>query len=326
MRSPIPIGAVRLVMALAILSLPTSAWAQAVRLDIVPVQTITLTTKNFLTGTKEGNPATLAGELRIPTLGTDRLPAVILVHGSGGVGGNVGRWADELNQMGVAAFILDAFTGRGIVNTASDQSQLDSLAMLYDTYRALDVLAKHPRVDRDRIGVMGFSKGGVTALYASLKRFQRTWGTPGLEFAAYLPVYAPCNTKYLEDEDVSARPIRLFHGEADNWVPLAPCQAYVERLRRAGRDVKLFAYPEATHAFDVFTLKAPLNLPNAQTGRRCQLEERRPGELVNRESGQPFTLADPCIERGATIAYSPQATAQAAKDLKEFLTGAFRLK
>lgn len=320
------IGAACLGTALMIASLATLARAQAVRLEIVPIHTITLTTEKFLTGTKEGTPATISGELRIPTLGTDRLPAVILVHGSGGVGGNVDRWAQELNQMGAAAFILDTFTGRGIANTITDQSQLDSLAMLYDTYRALDVLAKHPRVDRDRIGVMGFSKGGVTALYASLKRFQRMWGTPGLEFAAYLPFYAPCNTKYLQDEDVSDRPIRLFHGEADNWVPIAPCQAYVERLRQAGRDVKLLSYPDATHAFDIFFLKAPLNRPDAQTGRRCQLEERSPGKIVNRESGQPFTFADPCVERGTTIAYSPQATAQAAKDLKGFLTGAFHLK
>jgi len=302
------------------------ARAQAVRLEIHPVQTITLTTEKFLTGTREGKPATISGELRIPTLGTDRLPTVILVHGSGGVGGNVARWAQELNQSGVAAFILDTFTGRGITNTATDQSQLDSLAMLYDTYRALDILAKHPRVDQDRIAVMGFSKGGVTALYASLKRFQRMWGTPGVEFAAYLPVYAPCNTKYLEDEDVSNRPIRLFHSVADNWVPIAPCQAYVERLRHSGRDVKLFAYSDATHAFDVFFLKAPLNLPQAQTGRRCQLEERSPGKIVNRESGQPFKLDDPCVERGTTVAYNQQATAQATKDVKEFLTAAFHLK
>jgi dienelactone hydrolase len=33
-----------------------------------------------------------------------RLPAVILIHGSGGVGGNVDTWAKEINSLGVAAF------------------------------------------------------------------------------------------------------------------------------------------------------------------------------------------------------------------------------
>ena len=42
--------------------------------------------EQFLTGDKDGTPALIAGELRIPRLGTDRLPGVVLVHGSGGVG------------------------------------------------------------------------------------------------------------------------------------------------------------------------------------------------------------------------------------------------
>ena len=67
-----------------------------------------------------GAPVTVTGELRISKPGSDRLPAVILIHGSGGVGRNVDAWATEINSLGVAVFILDAFTGRGIVNTGLD--------------------------------------------------------------------------------------------------------------------------------------------------------------------------------------------------------------
>src|SRR5713101_4295808 len=230
---------------------PAAAFAQTARIELHPLQTVTLTGEQFLTGVKDGKPALISGELRIPRPGAERLPAVVLVHGSGGVGANVDRWAQELNGIGVSAFIVDSFTGRGIVNTSADQSQLSSLAMMVDAFRALELLGRHSRVDPARIGVMGFSKGGVTALYASLKRFQRMHGPASVEFAAYVPVYAPCNTRYIDDEQVSDRPIRLLHGTADDWVPVAPCRQYVERLRRAGKDVKLFEYPDASHAFDV---------------------------------------------------------------------------
>src|SRR5690242_12390571 len=63
------------------------ACAQIARLELRPLPSTTLTDQEFLTGQKEGRPVILAGELRIPTPGTSRLPAVVLLHGSGGVGG-----------------------------------------------------------------------------------------------------------------------------------------------------------------------------------------------------------------------------------------------
>jgi dienelactone hydrolase len=92
------------------------------------------------------------------------LPAVILLHGSGGISGYVTDWEMDLNSMGVATFVIDCFKGRGIVNTNNDQSQLGRLSMIVDAYRALDVLAKHPRIDPNRIAIMGFSRGGQAAL------------------------------------------------------------------------------------------------------------------------------------------------------------------
>ena len=72
---------------------------------------------------------------------------MILIHGSGGISAATDRWAQELNSVGIAAFILDSFTGRGIINTNSDQSQLDSIAMMHDAFAALGKLATHPRID-----------------------------------------------------------------------------------------------------------------------------------------------------------------------------------
>jgi dienelactone hydrolase len=305
---------------------PTIGNAQTARIEVHPFQTVTLTDKQFLTGAKDGKPVVIAGELRLPRSSTDRLPAVVLVHGSGGVTGNVDRWSQELNGIGVATFIVDSFTARGIVETATNQAQLGGLTMINDAYRALELLAKHPRLDPARIALMGFSRGGRVALYASLKRFQRLHGPADVEFAAYLPFYAPCNVTYIDDGEVSDRPIRLFHGAADEVTPVAPCRAYVERLCQGGKDVQLTAYADAQHGFDSHLLTAPVFVPQGQNGRHCTLEEKPVGQLINRQTAQPFRLDDPCLERGTTVVYNAQAHSAALKAVKDFLTIAFNLK
>jgi dienelactone hydrolase len=305
---------------------PTLGTAPTARIEVHPFQTVTLTDQQFLTGAKDGTPVVIAGELRLPGPGTGRLPAVVLIHGSGGVTGNVDRWSQELTGIGVATFILDSFTARGIVETATNQMQLGGLTMINDAYRALALLARHPRLDPARIALMGFSRGGRVALYASLTRFQRLHGPADVEFAAYLPFYAPCNVTYIDDGEVSDRPMRLFHGAADEVTPVAPCRAYVERLRQGGKDVQLIEYADAQHGFDSYLLTAPVFVPQGQNGRRCMLEEKPVGQLINRQTAQPFRLDDPCLERGTTIAYNAQAHHEALKAVKDFLTIVFHLK
>jgi dienelactone hydrolase len=293
------------------------------RIEIHSIETVTLTDKQFLTGAKNGIPVRIGGELRLPA-GLSRVPAVILIHGSGGVGANVDRWAQELNEIDVAALVLDCFTGRGIVQTITDQSQLASLAMIMDVYRALDLLSKHARIDSSRIVVMGFSKGGFAALYASLNRFRRMYGPAGVEFAAYIPFYPSCYTTYIDDEQVSDRPIRVSHGTDDDYVSIEPCRDYVERLRRAGKDVQLTEYAGARHAFDNPLYAKPLSLPDAVTTSQCPRKERPGGEIINLETGQPFTWSDACVTRGATVGYDPVATAEATKAVKAFLISIFK--
>jgi dienelactone hydrolase len=301
-----------------------AARAQAIfRTEVYPVQTVTLSTADFLLGKKDGKPAMIAGELRIPKPGTDRLPAVVLVHGSGGVGFNLGMWAGELNKAGFATFVTDSFTGRGITNTITDQSQLSSYTMMNDAFAALAVLAKHPRIDPDKIAVMGFSKGAVPSLYASMNRFQSAYASEGATFAAYIGFYTPCNTTLIDDEKVSAKPIRLYHGVADDWVPIGPCRDYVARLKKAGANIDLVEYPGATHAFDNQAIQGTMQLPQAVTARKCRFEEKQQGVIINSDTGQPATFTDPCIERGVTIAYNAEATDAARKDVVEFLSNLF---
>jgi dienelactone hydrolase len=300
------------------------ASGQVARIEVHPIETVTVTNQQFLNGDNSGKRVVIGGELQLPR-GEGRFPAVILVHGSGGVGAREDRWAHELNELGIAVFILDTFTGRGIVQTNTDQSQLETLSIIGDVYRALTLLSKHPRIIASNIALMGFSKGGDVALRASMKRFQRMHAPPGIEFAAFIPFYAPCNTRYREDDQVTDRPIRMFHGSADNWVPVASCRDYVKRLQAGGKDIQLTEYSGAQHAFDNY-LTPVREMADAQTSRRCSLEEAEGGIIINRETKRPFTLNDPCIERGAKLGYDVGATKEATNAVKLFLVSLWKLQ
>jgi dienelactone hydrolase len=290
------------------------------RVEAIPLQSASPSTKQFLTHDGSARPALIAGELRIPKPGPEKLPVVVLVHGSGGISARQDRWVQELNGIGVATFMLDSFAGRGIVNTVTDQSQLSALAMMVDAFQALAALAKHPRLDPDRIVIMGFSKGAVAAVYSAVDRFQKMYGPPDVAFAAHIGLYTPCNITYAGDDQVSKKPIRLFHGTADDWVAIGPCRAYVERLRKAGADATLTELPGAVHAYDSFTILKPVPYPKAQTTRNCTLRESDGGEILEAKTGKPFDYDNPCVERGTHIVYDAAATDATVRAVKELLT------
>lgn len=293
---------------------PGLGWAQwPGRIEILSFPSRTVSGDRFLRGDPRGSEVLLGGELRLPLGVVGKVPAVVLIHGSGGIGAGPDFWARTLNEAGIAAFILDSFTGRGIVSTVEDQEQLNSLSMTVDAYRALDVLAKNPRIRADRIAVMGFSKGAVPAVYSAMNRFRAAYGgTAGNRFAAHIGFYRFCNVAYDNDTKVAPVPIRLFHGISDDYVNIAPCRAYVARLKQAGVDATLTEYPDSQHGFDSPTTPALFDVPKAQSTRNCNLKEVADGAVVEAETGQPFDIkTSPCVAIGAHVGHNAAATEQA---------------
>lgn len=280
----------------------------ASRIEVHPIPSLTLTDEQFLRGElTAGIPVTVGGVLRVAQ-GSGRLPLVILVHGSGGINSGIDAWERLFLSAGIATLTLDGFTGRGLRSVNADQSQLGRLAMIVDAYRALARMAAHPLIDPSRIVLMGFSRGGQTALYAALKRFHTLWNDSGAAFAGYLPFYPDCATRYQRDTEMVDRPIRIHHGTADDYDTFAHCADHVTRLQAAGADVRLSPYAGAQHAFDVPLLPTlPVALKDAQTVRNCEISEDEHGRLINMATGQPFSYHDDGVELGPRVAYSSNA-------------------
>ncbi len=111
---------------------------------------------------------TVAGTLCLPQGGP--APVVLMLHGFTGsrdemlvtgVGEGVfSRSARRMAQQGLASFRID-FRGSG--DSEGDFSDTTYEGQIADALAALKVLADEPRVQGDRIGVLGWSQGGLAA-------------------------------------------------------------------------------------------------------------------------------------------------------------------
>jgi dienelactone hydrolase len=254
-------------------------------------------------------------------------PAVVLLHGAGGLGGPdspVGEWARFLNETGYAAFLVDSWSGRGLQSLVTDTTRFSQMSRMHDVFGALQVLASHPLIDSGKIAVMGFSHGGPAALYSSLKRFESLYRSEA-RFAAHISVYGPCNTAYRADDEMTT-PVLMLHGTGDNWVPSPPCNEYAARLTKAGKNVRYVEYRGASHAFDGPVAKEAVKVEQGMTVRKCALAENESGIVFDTATRQPFGPDDPCIERGPTVHYDEEATKKAHEEVKTFLAAIFAEK
>ena len=271
--------------------------------------------------------STVWGDLTLPQAADfPRVPAVILIHSCGGVSGSLRRWADVIVGAGYAAFVLDSFGGRETGETCTGRQAINTASMLGDIYRAQALLATHRRIDGGRIAVMGFSFGGRAALWAALTRFQqplKPGGTPPL--AAYLAFYpASCWFHFRDETDVAGGPIRLFQGTADNATPLLPCRDWAQRMLAAGRDVGIYEYSGAHHAFDVPSFSPPRVAPDHVNLSKCDFVELPDGAFRDKATGARPGPTAACATRGYTQGYDAAAHQKSIEDVRTFLAAAFR--
>ena len=267
-------------------------------------------------------PGAVTGDLSLPA-GNDRVPAVIVLHSCAGVTPEIADWARALNRMGYAALVVDSFTTRGVTEVCTGHQSVNPGSRLSDLFRAQELLITHPRIDPQRIGVLGFSYGGWVALWAShdwyQRRFMRGTLPPPAAYAAFYP--AGCNVRLLQEADVRG-PVRIFHGTADDWMTIDHCRDWVARRRAAGQDVSLVEYKGALHGFDVSRYGQPRRLPKVVNSSGCTVFQQEDGTFTE-TTGRRFSGASQCMTVGAWIGYDARAHQQSIADLHTFLEQAF---
>lgn len=267
------------------------------------------------------------GELRFPSnMTTDKVPVMVVMHGSAGVTKSVYAWVEFFNKMGVATFMVDSFTPRGINRTVEDQSQLSVPATSADGLLALKLIATHPRIDASRIGVIGFSKGGVGAMTASFEKLRAALVPGELKYALHIPFYGGC----VQYAKTTGAPILMFAGTQDAYFKIEECQKNIEILKRTGADLKFVVYEGALHGFD--TDNPRVYVPRGQTWVQCLMltdVDRLEGHIKGTEqaaSREEFRdYAKSCMTTGLTVGGDAGYRDKSRKEVKDFITQNFGL-
>lgn len=212
---------------------------------------------DLLKGNTQNETTNIVGNLFLPAASDKgKVPAVVLMHGSGGIySAMLDFWPKLFNAQGYAVLAVDSFGPRGVKSTVAEQSQVPFAADVADAFAALKLLASHPRVDASRIAIMGFSRGGITTWRTAVERIIAAQKLPnGLRFAAHVPFYAGgCVGVFrliVKPGVFSKSPMLWVHGDADDYTPIEPCRDYAGRIGKAGTPVEFAVIAGARHKFD----------------------------------------------------------------------------
>jgi dienelactone hydrolase len=188
--------------------------------------------------------------------GAGPFPAVVALHDCGGLSNRplarsrlfVG-WARLLVANGFVVLYPDSFGSRGLHSQCREHDRKihASRERVIDANAARLWLQSQSYVRGDHISLLGWSNGGIAALWA----VRRTAAAPAgsADFRSAVALYPGCQR--LRQTAWSARvPTLILVGGADDWTPASTCQQMVAGAHGRSARVELVVYPGAQHEFD----------------------------------------------------------------------------
>ena len=213
--------------------------------------------------------------------GEGPFPAVLVHPEAGHTAGEMRGVVKDLARSGYLALAADYRRQQGGVYRHTLFTWRDPV----DPRAAFDILRGHPLTDRERIGLVGFSQGGVYGLliaaytgqaaavvaYYPVTDFEEWMNGPhgdrpgesfvwrmirrhfrrslGAKDDAELSTMLGRASAMRQAEAIRA-PVLLIHGDRDTSAPLAESERLAARLRELGREVELVVVPDAGHVFN----------------------------------------------------------------------------
>ncbi|MEM1112985.1 MAG: dienelactone hydrolase family protein [Pseudomonadota bacterium] len=286
-------------------------------------------------------PTTGKGFLTYPESASDDdpAPAMVIVPGSGGIApGREHEYAAWFNERGIAAFVVEYYEPRGFgkdSNYLIRTSSVTEFDLIADAYAVLTLLQSSPLIDPERIGIIGFSYGGMAARLAMDSRIHQSLAPGAAPFSLHIDTYGPC-FQNLQSTDVGDAPLLTLRGTEDASNDLAACNDRENEIRALGNEVVAKIYQGAGHAWEVDRPRAMS--PDSPYLAGCELvydERGKPllnGAALNDyapDASHPekmlarFTSApkfQDCVGYGYIVGFDESVRDQAYADIEAFLS------
>ncbi len=262
---------------------------------------------------------------------TQPSPAVIIIPGSGGVNIWMLHHAQALVGAGIAVLVVDPFTPRGVVNTIAVQQQFSFAASTFDVFAAVQYLRQHSAISGQRIGAMGYSRGGTAVLQAAMAQLHRHALGGRAAPNAVLAAWPWCGYQFSQPDTAGVR-VRMLAADKDNWASSIQTQAYFAAIQATlpsdapAATFRLFK--DALHGFGYGAPKT--EFPDAMVALNAPILYFDPqGVLQDPWSGAALPGADdhqirqmflPFISRGVTIGSQGTQMADFMKDAVIFFS------
>jgi dienelactone hydrolase len=175
-----------------------------------------------------------------------------MLDARGRLSSNQRAWAERFAQWGFVALTLDSFSPRGAGSIcpipSAERPARPWEDRTADAYAALAWLVRRSDVDPQRIFVAGWSHGGSTVMGVVRPEAPGRLAD-GPRFRAAIAFYPGCPRPPALNNYRPTMPLLILHGEADDWVPAAPCVDLARHFAHAFI-VRTLLYPGAHHGFD----------------------------------------------------------------------------
>jgi dienelactone hydrolase len=219
-------------------------------------------------------PLTVAGKFALPLddarPAQKSLPAVVICHGSDGVDGRGEFYAPALQEAGIATLEIDMWAARGTGRGAAARPG-SPIETLPDAFGALRFLAAQPEIDPARMGIMGFSWGGVVTLLSAVARHADPLKGEGPGFAAHAANYPVCwlygRVAAMALSGLTGAPVLIQTGDVDTYDdPDAGEKLLASLGPDDARHVRQLTHKGAGHGFDRDLPARTINDPAAHNG------------------------------------------------------------